>query len=641
MKFFEQIKEKSHYFNIYKCDCGETLKVRADSSRKDFTCKCSKKTFKSRKYYGTWRAIIKKSNKLDKNFQGFTICDEWKDFSIFEKWSIENAKEGYVFAILKGSHYSEDTCAYISRKESFVINNVKEKIEKTNLEKYGCKSTLSLDSVQKKIKETNLERYGCENNLSNKEIRNKVKNTNLERYGVENPFQSEEVKNKIKNTCLEKYGSENYLSSDLGKESIKKIFLEKYEVEYYSCTKEFIEKSKKTSLEKYGVEYPSKSKEVKDKRESTMIERYSVQVPIQSKEIKEKIQNTCLKRYGSTSPLGTKEVLQKSKETCLRKYGVDHHSKRSGYKYIIRKALKANGTNKTYNNKLMVEIAEEKGLVLDSMYKRIKKYGPDIAMSMQKKESGLETFFEESILKPLNIPYEKQFRISNRIADFKINNLILECDGLYWHSEAYREKNYHKEKRELYISEGFTSLFFTEDEILNQKEKVESIILNKLNRSNRIFARKCVIRELSKDEANEFFANNHLMGKGRGRAFGLYYNNNLVTAIRVFRLGTGLDVSRFCHQIQTNVIGGFSKLIKHVEKTLNPSFVQTFIDLRYGSGEYLNSLGFEKKTEYLSFSWVKNSLKVHRMNFPSNSGYNSGFVKLWDCGQAKYIKSIY
>ena len=104
------------------------------------------------------------------------------------------------------------------------------------------------------------------------------------------------------------------------------------------------------------------------------------------------------------------------------------------------------------------------------------------------------------------------------------------------------------------------------------------------------------------------------------------------------KLKDGLDVSRFCHKLKTNVIGGFSKLIKYVEKTLNPNFIQTFIDLRYGSGEYLKDLGFEKKTEYISFSWIKNSDRVHRMNFPGNSGYEKGFNKLWDCGQAKYIK---
>ena len=145
-------------------------------------------------------------------------------------------------------------------------------------------------------------------------------------------------------------------------------------------------------------------------------------------------------------------------------------------------------------------------------------------------------------------------------------------------------------------------------------------------------------KDVNTTTANEFFNDNHLMGKGKGAAFGLYHNNELVTCIRVVKKKDGLDISRFAHKLNTNIIGGFSKLLKHVEQTLNPAFIQTFIDRRYGQGNYLTSLGFTKETESLSFSWYLDNKVLHRMRFPGNTGYQLGAYKIWDARQAKWVK---
>ena len=79
--------------------------------------------------------------------------------------------------------------------------NIKEKIEKTNLEKYGAKSTLCKGtSVRTAIKNTNLEKYGSVSPLSSEEVKEKIKKTNLERYGSENVGSNEMIKEKIRNT---------------------------------------------------------------------------------------------------------------------------------------------------------------------------------------------------------------------------------------------------------------------------------------------------------------------------------------------------------------------------------------------------------------------------------------------------------
>src|SRR5690606_23346635 len=131
-------------------------------------------------------------------------------------------------------------------------------------------------------------------------------------------------------------------------------------------------------------------------------------------------------------------------------------------------------------------------------------------------------------------------------------------------------------------------------------------------------ARKCLIKNVGKTEAKRFFQGNHLMGKGQGLTKGLYYNNELVCAIQYKKIrGDHHEISRFCNVLNTNIIGGFSRLVKQLPKPLT-----TYIDLRYGSGTYLKDLGFEYMGAHPSFKWTDGKNCFHRLKYRGNSGYN-------------------
>lgn len=218
--------------------------------------------------------------------------------------------------------------------------------------------------------------------------------------------------------------------------------------------------------------------------------------------------------------------------------------------------------------------------------------------------------------------------------------LVIECDGLYWHSDAQErvDRGYHIRRKQQCESLGMRVVAFYEDEIINKLPIVGSIILNACKLTpHRIFARKCSIQEIKPD----FFEQNHLMGKGAGRCYGLVYEGEVVAGMQVKwvkKKDNSMEISRFCLKNNHTVVGGFSKLLNHVEKTEKPSTIQTFVDQRYGDGSYLSNLGFEHKGTHVSFNWVKDSMRVHRMKFPGNSGYEQGFSKLWDYGQAKWVR---
>lgn len=387
-------------------------------------------------------------------------------------------------------------------------------------------------------------------------------------------------------------------------------------------------KAKNTWIEKYGVDNPSKDRGIAEKISKTNSENHS---------FLEKTRESMKEKYGAPFALQVREIKDKQKETVQKKFGVENVSQCDEIKKRKKHTKIQNGHILLFDGKQIKELAQEKNLSYSKVQSSLKSgIRQDLITA---KRSGIEQIVSEMLVNT-NLQFVQGKDFCGLRPDFRIDdfNLVIECDGLYWHSDKIRKDgSYHKNKKQIYSSQGFSSLFFREDEILSKAKVVESIIKNKLNLNQRIFARKC---ELSQGKAS-FFEENHLMGKGSGRIYELRYDDEAVAAIQVkwkSKKEKILEISRFCTKNEISVIGGYSKLISHVEKIEKPNKVITFVDLRYGSGEYLEKLGFKKKSEYLSFQWTDFKKTYHRMRFPGNSGYEYGMYKIWDCGQRLYEK---
>lgn len=400
------------------------------------------------------------------------------------------------------------------------------------------------------------------------------------------------------------------------------------------CSKCRFKKREEVSILKYGLKNSAQRDDIKNKIRNKNSDR------LQSDEYKMNIKNINLSKYGVEHAMQSDIVKAKQQNTLLNKYGVSNPMKIEGIaKQASKKMIQTKiekGLVIVFNDQTMPEIAEDKGFSRSHFGKLVRNHGLEYALNATPKQSSLEQFFENWLIEN-NIEYQKQFKVDNYIADFKINNLLIELDGLYWHSDASKlDKNYHSNKRKCYNANGYISLFFRENEIYDKFDIVKSIIINKLNKSQRIYARKCNLLKL---ENNQFIRDNHLMGRGYGDIFALEYNDRIVSAMQIRRLqNDDYEISRFCHLISTNVIGGFSRLLKYVESSINMSSLKTFIDLRYGSGSYLSDYGFTYKNTYNSFYWTDGKNTYHRLKFRGNSGYEKGLYKIWDCGQATFLK---
>jgi hypothetical protein len=111
----------------------------------------------------------------------------------------------------------------------FSKEEVKEKIRKTNLERYGVATPSSLEIFKQKAAATWLEKYGVAAPMKSEAVRLKSRETCIERYGMPFASQNKVIQKKIANTNVDRYGhSSPFVFSA---EKIKQTNLDRYGVE--------------------------------------------------------------------------------------------------------------------------------------------------------------------------------------------------------------------------------------------------------------------------------------------------------------------------------------------------------------------------------------------------------------------------
>ncbi len=275
------------------------------------------------------------------------------------------------------------------------------------------------------------------------------------------------------------------------------------------------------------------------------------------------------------------------------------------------------------------------------------------------KNTGVEASLED---RKLLYPYEVDIIIHEK-------KVAIEYNGLYWHSErgGKKLKDYHIKKLEICESKGYRLIQIWEDEWLHKKDIVKSKILSILGlQGNRIFARKCLIREIDSQQKSVFLKNNHIQGDDIcSRQFGLFYDHSMV-AVMTFTLprralgrntnsGKEMELSRYATSIR--VVGGFSKMIKHCIRVLGVEKIYTYADRRWSSNindTVYSKNGFIKvSTTKPNYWYILNGRdRRHRFNFNKRfivekmggdpnlteveNMFRMGYDRIWDCGSIKY-----
>ena len=184
-------------------------------------------------------------------------------------------------------------------------------------------------------------------------------------------------------------------------------------------------------------------------------------------------------------------------------------------------------------------------------------------------------------------------------------NIAFEYNGLFWHSETHRPNNYHRDKTRFCNSNGIRLFHIFEDEWEFKQDIVKARICSILGKNKKkIYARDCIVKEISNGVASKFLNRNHIQGNAISKyRYGLFYENKLIAVMTFCKLRKTLikkkykpgyyELLRFCSKKGYNIIGGVSKLLKYFIKTVKPHHIITYADICWTDGEVYKKIGFK------------------------------------------------
>ena len=462
----------------------------------------------------------------------------------------------------------------------------KEKIIKFNslfknnyLEKYICEKCKREENLMKK--------YGVKNVFQLNDIKEKSKETIKKLYGVEYITQNENIKLKIKNTNKKLYGVEYFLSNELVKEQIKNTVMNKYGVKNISMLNDIKLKKENTCLKNHGVKIISKHKKFKNLIKENNITKLTIKYNINFLDIKE-------------------DSFIFKCDKCDKEYEIGKKA------FYTRFEL----------NTIMCTICNPINSFTNSGFE------------IQLQDFIKENYNKEIQLNKRNIisPYE----LDIYLPDLK---LAFEFNGLFWHNELGIDNNYHYNKTELCEQHGIHLIHIFEDDWKYKQKIVKSRILNLLGKTpNKIYGRKCIIKEITDNKLiRDFLENNHLQGfVGSQIKLGLLYNDELIS-LMIFgskRISMGskskddniYEMLRFCSKLNTSVIGGSEKLFKYFIEKYKPVEVISYADRSWSQGKLYQKLGFKliHKTQP-NYYYIVNGIRKYRFNYRKDKLIRDGF----------------
>ena len=330
------------------------------------------------------------------------------------------------------------------------------------------------------------------------------------------------------------------------------------------------------------------------------------------------IKETLMSRYGVDNPVKIPEAFEKMKETNNAKYGVP-------YGIFTDNCIK----NPTTNN------------------------------------NSKPNLYFQTLLENNDIQYEREYRLANRSFDFKVGECLIEIDPFPTHNTTWGYKNkqpilsdYHLLKTKLAEENGFKCIHvFDWDDNLK--------IINLLRAKKKIFARNCLIKEITKNEMRDFLNKNHLQGycSGQKIILGLFYNNTLVEAMSFgkprYNNKYEYELLRLCSASNYIVVGGTNKLFKYFLTKYNPKSIVSYCDNSKFTGSVYSQLGFKlirknKPSKHwfsdknMPYHITDNMLrklgydKIFNTAFGKNTNNEdlmrkAGYVEIYDCGQSTWV----
>jgi hypothetical protein len=496
-----------------------------------------------------------------------------------------------------------------------------------------------------------------------------------------------EVKEKIKKTCQRKYGSDTVMGSPLIRKKLKDGMVEKYGVEFFSKTEHYNEKVKQTSLARYGVDHPTQVSEIKDRKNKTYIEKYGEGTEGR-KILQEKRKQTCISKYGKEhfsqtdeyiekrnitninkfgeiNPFMSEEIKKKIRETNLRKYGVDNQAKLQAIQDKMRNTsnLKFGGDysqihwsdyvkNIILNYEVFKENIDEYGIVglaihlsvpASTIYKYMNKYElsyPPITRSKEEKEicefldsNGITDYIMND--KKILNGKELDILLSN-------NNLAIEFNGLYWHSEFSSEKDqsYHFEKWIICQSKNIELISINSGEWSERKIFFKKYILDKLSKKKSVDVSNCDVKNSINSKKILTFLETYSYNLDTSENnIGIELAEELICVCCFNLVNDKICISNLSYKFGIEIPNVIDLIISHIIRLYGTSYnvVEILTENNYKSNNELICHGFELSDILQpSFDLVSSNYS----KIIKNPTHGNNYDIIWNTGSRKWIRIL-
>lgn len=353
------------------------------------------------------------------------------------------------------------------------------------------------------------------------------------------------------------------------------------ETRYGSTTYNNREQAVKTCLDKYGVENPAQVSSFMNSAYDTKCIRYGHTNPnnwIQGHQTRIQNSGSIEESYKITS--------KHRKQSCIETYGVDNTAKLESVKNKIKLSLK-----ETFQERYGVDcywLTE------------------DAIRSTGSKHSSFNESFA-SLLDRNEIMYVRETRVGNFIYDFQVDNYLIEINPTPTHNVTWSpfssqgiDRDYHERKTLCAEQHGYRCIHIWD---WDDKQKVIDLLLKQ---RLKLFARKCVIKNVSYKAAKEFTETYHLQGYAKDSIrLGLYYLDKLVSLMTFgkprYSQKFEYELIRYCSSC--NIIGGAEKLFNYFIEHYKPQSIVSYCDRSKFQGNVYTRLGFVYKNTTPSSHW--------------------------------------
>lgn len=214
--------------------------------------------------------------------------------------------------------------------------------------------------------------------------------------------------------------------------------------------------------------------------------------------------------------------------------------------------------------------------------------------------------------------------------------------------------------------QGLKTVHLWEDQWIFHNKKIRSKIRSILGITQRIHGRETHLISIDNKQLMEFLEINHLNVPIKGKyKYGLVKDRELLAVMSFSRarkivrddvVYNSFELLRFCNALDTTVVGGFSKLLTHFNKTQNPDDVMTYVDCDWSDGKSFLTMGFGYSEKIPGFEFWLNTktgvreyphlvLKKHEKSMNSFTSemekdsflQKSRYIKVYNTGSYKFI----